>query len=660
MTSIDPDLLFKKYFPNLACQFSLKPIQKRVVANVLSGNNSLCIMQTGGGKSLTYWLSGMIFGGVTIVVTPLIALIDEQAKKLQEQGCDVLTFHTGLTMKSQMDSLIDFAKGIINPNFIFVSPERLATDGFFEYCINQRKNDIKLFVIDEVHCVSQWGFSFRPFYKHIPDFLNNLYGDCWNPKILALTATLNPKEVIDICKEFRIDKTSIIKDDLLMRNEITLKVIKLDNEEAKEKKLWDLLEIHKGEKALIYLYRKSGDRSVENFSDSANKKGYKSTFFHGDLSAKERQNIISAYNNDDINIIFATNAFGMGIDISDIRVVIHYMIPESVEQYYQEIGRSARDGLPANAYLLFSEKNIDVKKTYFIERSFPSEDTLNSTYTSITQNEIGLKTTKYFDNEDIQRCLSYYLEFNQIKIIGKSISSLKCFDEISNTDLKALYDSTKSHGTITTLKTANISSKQYSDLVFFALLNGQAKVVRSLDKCLIIKVESDYLNSILPAMMTSIQTKKDYKNNLLDYFVYLLNNCSTSQELHQEIGRYLGVPKDKLNLIYTTEKGDLVRSKSEVIIANLLFSHSVKYLYEKELYYCNEKYIRPDFTIITSKGKTFYWEHLGMLGNEEYDCTWLFKKRIYDEKFPNQLIVSYEGATLVDSALKIITSNLLE
>lgn len=138
----------------------------------------------------------------------------------------------------------------------------------------------------------------------------------------------------------------------------------------------DLLKIHKNEKNLIYVYRIESERGVKRLSEKALEKGYKSICFHGDMTAKERKEIISKYKNNDINIIFATNAFGMGIDIPDIRTVIHFMIPESVEQYYQEVGRAARDGKAANAYLLYTNKNIDVKRRYFIDGSFPSQDKL--------------------------------------------------------------------------------------------------------------------------------------------------------------------------------------------------------------------------------------------------------------------------------------------
>ena len=186
---------FKKYFPDLAREFSLKPFQKETIKNIVEKkNNTLAIMQTGGGKSLIFWLTGLSLQGITIVVSPLIALIDEQTSKLEEQGYNVLKLHGGIPARKQINLLKDFYNQKINPNFIFISPERLATDGFFEFCLKHRINEIKLFVIDEIHCVSQWGFSFRPFYKSIPVFLNQVFGENW-PLILGLTSIINPKEL---------------------------------------------------------------------------------------------------------------------------------------------------------------------------------------------------------------------------------------------------------------------------------------------------------------------------------------------------------------------------------------------------------------------------------------------------------------------------------
>jgi ATP-dependent DNA helicase RecQ len=658
---INIDEAFSDKFPKLASQFSLKDFQKSVILNTFERNSTLCIMPTGGGKSLIYWMSGILLGGITIVISPLISLIDEQSEKIAEQGFEVLTIHGGMDSAKQAKTLKDFANRIINPKFIFVSPEKIATDGLFEYCIRERKNEIMLLAIDEVHCVSQWGTSFRPFYKHIPEFLDCIYSDSVKkPKILALTATLNPKEVIDICREFEIDKSNVIRDNLLMRSEISLKVLQFNNENEKEDKLWDIVKIHKNEKILIYVYRIGSERGVERLSDRATEKGYKSAYFHGEMTAGERKEIIDKYKSNDINIIFATNAFGMGIDIPDIRVVIHYMIPESVEQYYQEIGRAARDGNVANAYLLYTNKNIDVKRKYFIDGAFPKQDKLVSAYKKIADQGIGLHTLPYFEDEEIQQCLPYYLNSGLLRIECKGFSDLKNLENVQDKELTNIINCTKTKNLITTVNKSHIDVKTIVNMVYEDVVNGLATTTNPLDKRLIVDVlEQDISDIKMQSIQSSINEKREYKHELLDYLVFLIANHTSSNELHQEIGKYLGVEKHMLNRIYSTVKGDRVRSKSEVIIANLLAHNCIPYVYEKKLEYANGKWVEPDFTIMLSSGKELYWEHLGMLGVESYDNRWLEKQDIYEQYFSDQLIVTYEGATITDSALSIINKLLV-
>ena len=283
MHNLDKD--FKAYFPKL--EFTLKEFQKKVITNVVEKDSTLCIMPTGGGKSAIYWMSAAELEGISIVISPLTALIAEQAQKIEEQGYKTLEIHGGIDAMKQINIMSDFANKKINPKFIFTSPEKIATDGYFEYCLKQRRDEIKLIVIDEVHCVSQWGISFRPFYKRIPDFLNNLYGKGKWARILALTATLNPMELNDICDSFKIKKDNILKETILMRNEIQLHVMKFVNEEEKETKFWELIKMHRDEKILVYLYRKKGERGVEDLARTALNKGYKRIYLetHANLKA---------------------------------------------------------------------------------------------------------------------------------------------------------------------------------------------------------------------------------------------------------------------------------------------------------------------------------------------------------------------------------------
>ena len=655
---VDLDKDFKELFPKL--NFTLKDFQKKVIENVISKGNTLCVMPTGGGKSVIYWMTAAELKGIAIVISPLIALIDEQAAKLEEQGYEVLVLHSGISVKNQVKLMSDFANGNLNPQFIFVSPEKLATDGFFEACVRERKSDIKLLVIDEVHCVSQWGENFRPFYKRIPDFLNQIYGaDNWI-KILALTATINPKETADICSAFNIEKNNVIScQEKLIRSDIQLHVQKFSNEIEKEEEFWNIINLHIAEKILVYIYRKKHTRGVEDLCEKAIEKGLKAEFFHGEMTAKERAEVADRFRSGETQIIFATNAFGMGMDIPDIRTVIHFMIPESVEQYYQEIGRAGRDGNCANAYLLYSNKNIEVKHKDFIDQSFPSEENLIQSYHKIAGKNTGFRPISLFDNdEDIQECFHYFQRAPLLQVECKGFMSLRPLTDIQNDKIQQFVDSTRSKYLISVLnKYPDLTPREIIECIYQAFIEGSVKSKNPLDRCLILNINQTEIDQVsMQEILADIEQKKTYRQSLLDYLVYLIEHFEESNHLHQDIAYYLGVDKFKLGKIYTTADGNRVRSKSEVIISDLLYKSGINYTYEQKLHYGSQsdQCLLPDFTIHLPDGTDLYWEHVGMLGIEDYDKRWQEKLKIYQSQFPDKLIRTYESAVLSKHAENII------
>jgi ATP-dependent DNA helicase RecQ len=641
--------VFKDRFPLLSEKFELKPFQAKAIEQVYTHPAVLAIMPTGGGKSLIYWVAAAGLGGTCLVVSPLIALIDEQADKLQQQGFSVLVVHSQIGASEQMKRLKDFADGSSHYDFIFASPERMATDGFFEYCISVQKDKIKLLVIDEIHCVSQWGFDFRPFYTRIPVFLNSVFQESW-PKILGLTATINPKELADIAEVFHIPRYSQLVHDTTLRFDINLWVEKHTNEDEKRARLWQLLTENSDEKILVYVYRKYFKGSVEELCAEATLRGFSASYFHGDLNGLARQEIITSFKSGGQHIVFATNAFGMGIDIPDIRIVIHFTLPESIEQYYQEIGRAGRDGQGADAYMLFSDSNIRVRRTHFIEKAFPKSKDLAGLFMKLTNNQIGLKTHQYFDEETLQTVLPYFLNCGAIEILGKGFTNLKVFKTVTDVELVKMVGASRTGGVITVMGKpdfVSITCKAFFDVAYHALLAGAAALAKKLDKCLIIRAnEAELSEEQFKQIEEQTEQRKAYKHNLLDYLVYLFENYDGSVALHQEVGRYLGVNKHPLKKIHQAKNGIWVRSKSEVIIANLLIEAGLVFSYEEKLYYNSRQYKEPDFTI-RHNGKTWYWEHLGMLDLENYNHDWQEKKQIYEDMgITAQIITSRENAVL--------------
>ncbi|MHC5719210.1 MAG: helicase-related protein, partial [Nostoc sp.] len=214
------------------------------------------------------------------------------------------------------------------------------------------------------------------------------------------------------------------------------------------------------------------------------------------MSGSERQSVISAFRDGSTNLVFATNAFGMGIDIPNIRVVIHFMIPESIEQYYQEIGRSGRDHNGATSYMLYSNKNVQVRKTHFIDKSFPQGNQIKELFQKATNNEVGKKTLQYFAEEELQSALSYFLNCGAITIEGKGFTGLKVFKTNSNSILKSIIDSSRTGMVIPVLLKPDFSKltcRDFFNITYKALVDDESKLAKNLDKCLIIEATEEYL-----------------------------------------------------------------------------------------------------------------------------------------------------------------------
>ncbi|MCS6904626.1 MAG: ATP-dependent DNA helicase RecQ [Bacteroidia bacterium] len=319
---------------------SFRPLQEEIINTILNSKDVLALLPTGGGKSICYQVSGIYLEGVTLVISPLIALMKDQVEQLQKRKIPAFAI-TSLLEAKEIDALLHKVKNF-RFCFLYFSPEKVNT----EFIINRIQHfPIRLIAIDEAHCVSQWGHDFRPAYTQIP-LLYAIFNK--RPPILALTATATPVVQQEIVELLQLQQPVIYKQSFRRPNlfwqvhHSTARLLSL-SEELKRKK---------NECSIVYVNARN---KAQQISEHLNRQGLLSTFYHGGLEKKEREKVQNAWLNNQIPIMVATNAFGMGIDKPDVRNVYHYDIPLNLESYYQEAGRAGRDGKPAFATIFYDK-----------------------------------------------------------------------------------------------------------------------------------------------------------------------------------------------------------------------------------------------------------------------------------------------------------------
>ncbi len=316
-----------------------RPGQERAVQSAMDGHNTVVVMPTGSGKSVCFQLPALSLVGTTVVVSPLIALMKDQADALRERGVSVVAMNSTLSATEEREAARAIAAGSIE--FVYTTPERLS-DPDFRALLKQIKID--LFVVDEAHCVSQWGHDFRPEYMALGDAINAL----GKPPVLALTATATPDVVDDILRRLDIVDAEVVHTGFYRPN-LKLATIPVKGESAKRAELLRLVSETEGT-GIIYT---ATIKAVNDLTEFLSSHGFAVAAYHGRLKHSDRVANQEAFMRGDLKAIIATNAFGMGIDKPDIRFVIHHHLPETLEDYYQEAGRAGRDGLSARCTLLF-------------------------------------------------------------------------------------------------------------------------------------------------------------------------------------------------------------------------------------------------------------------------------------------------------------------
>ena len=333
---------------------SFRPGQEGVVEALLSGRDALAVMPTGAGKSICYQVPGVVLPGVAIVVSPLVSLMGDQVRSLIEAGIHGAYLNSSLT-PSQQATVLDRARAG-EYDIMYVAPERLSDERFLAF---SRCARIPLVAVDEAHCVSQWGQDFRPSYLAIGDFIDQLPE---RPAVAALTATATERVREDIVRMLGLrDPYRVVTG--FDRPNLYFGVERLEPKK-KLARIESYVREHEGDSGVVYC---STRKDVERVCEALVGVGVRATRYHAGLSAAERMANQKAFIDDDAPVIVATNAFGMGIDKSNVRYVIHHNMPASIEAYYQEAGRAGRDGLPSECLLLWCDKDVSTCR-YFIEQ----------------------------------------------------------------------------------------------------------------------------------------------------------------------------------------------------------------------------------------------------------------------------------------------------
>lgn len=342
-----------------------RELQADIINAVLSGKDTLALMPTGGGKSITYQVSALAREGICIVVTPLIALMRDQVEDLKERGISAEAVYTGMASE-QMESIINkcIYAGV---KFLYISPERLASENFR---IKLKQMKVCLFAVDEAHCISQWGYDFRPSYLKIAGIREFFPG----VPLLALTATATPEVVKDIQVQLKFAQFHVLSKSF-RRDNISYVVRKVND------RLGELLNILLKFRAssIVYVRKRSTAEEITGFLRG---KGINADFYHAGLTALQRERKQENWKKGVVPVIVATNAFGMGIDKPDVRIVVHYDVPDGPEAYFQEAGRAGRDGDKAYAVLLYNEAALTALKVR-VTKCFPEKTYVKRVYEAL-------------------------------------------------------------------------------------------------------------------------------------------------------------------------------------------------------------------------------------------------------------------------------------
>lgn len=357
----DPKSILKQYWG----YDSFRGIQEAVITSVMSGSDTLALMPTGGGKSLCFQVPALAMDGLCLVVSPLIALMKDQVKNLTDRGIKAAAIYSGMPYEQILTTMDNCILGDFK--LLYVSPERLSTDIFRAKL--QRVRRISLIAVDEAHCISQWGYDFRPSYMQIAALRQQVGA---GTPVLALTATATPEVVDDIQNRLGFSQKNVLSMSFERRN-LTYVVRKVENK--MQEAMHILSSIPQGS-AIIYVRNRKDTMEVSEF---LTQNGLPSLAYNAGMSSEERNKRQEAWTSGKVRIMVATNAFGMGIDKPDVRLVIHLSSPNSLEAYFQEAGRAGRDGLRSYSVILYNSRDIRLLRQE-TARTYPEQEHIRKIY----------------------------------------------------------------------------------------------------------------------------------------------------------------------------------------------------------------------------------------------------------------------------------------
>ena len=465
---------------------SFRPVQEDIINSVLEGRDTLALLPTGGGKSICFQIPAIAFEGICIVISPLIALMKDQVGQLQKRNIAAQAIYSGLR-KKEIDILLDNCiYGKIK--FLYISPERLKSSLFLE---RAKKMNISLLAIDEAHCISQWGYDFRPSYLKITDFRKTIL----DVPCIALTATATKEVKVDIQDKlnFKPDANIFVKS--FVRENLSYSTFK---EENKNRRLVEIISKVQGT-AVVYVNSRKRTKEITDF---LRRNKISADFYHAGLSHKERSDKQEDWINNRTRVIVATNAFGMGIDKADVRLVTHMNLTNSLEAYYQEAGRAGRDEKTAYATLLYNNEDIDILRKQ-IENAYPLGKEIKQVYQALANyyklaTGSGFMVSFDFDLQDFVRTynLSYLTTFYCLKRLEDQ--GFIQLNEAFNTSSKMMFTITNENLYSFQLSNASLDPlikvllRQYGGELFTNYLNISEK-----DVALILKKSKDQVSKML-------------------------------------------------------------------------------------------------------------------------------------------------------------------